>query len=166
MRSLAKVWRLFLMIFCQKRWRTRSSRPNLKNILALRVSRAYEHRNDSLNLETAFDYYESSSCNISDGAKHSRRRYYSHDKGRRLGARKIQPGQRTDHLVDRCCCNGTSIQPWGESLLTPGHEESVHCGWHLKVPVWRLVKAREGYHRDQQVDEKWLPTTFQDTSWW
>ena len=33
-----------LIIFCQKRWGTRSSRPNLKNILVLRMSRVCEHR--------------------------------------------------------------------------------------------------------------------------
>lgn len=44
LRPFAKVWRLFLIICCQKRWGTRSSRPNWTNILVQRMSRVCEPR--------------------------------------------------------------------------------------------------------------------------
>ena len=40
-----------------------------------------------------------------------------------LALGKKQQRQRTDHLADRCGCHGPPIQPRGESLPTPGHEE-------------------------------------------
>ena len=43
---------------------------------------------ESLNLEPAFDFHENSRCKIAEGAKHSYRRYFSHDKSRRFGAGK------------------------------------------------------------------------------
>ena len=76
---------------------------------------------ESLNLAPAFDFHENLRCKIAEEAKHSYRRYFSHDKSRRFGAGKIQQRQRTDHLADSC--HGPPIRPRGESLPTPGHEE-------------------------------------------
>ena len=42
---------------------------------------------EPLNLEPAFDYYESSRCKIPEGSKLSYRRYYSREKGREFAAR-------------------------------------------------------------------------------
>ena len=42
LRPFAKAWRLLLIIFCRKRWGTRSLRPNWTNILVQRMSRVCE----------------------------------------------------------------------------------------------------------------------------
>ena len=98
--------------------------PLLLQISSSRECQGFANpESESLNLEPAFDFHENSRCKIAEGAKHSYRRYFSHNKSRRFGAEKIQQRQRTDHLADRCGCHGPPIQPRGESLPTPGHEE-------------------------------------------
>ena len=92
----------------------------MKNSLVLRISQVCEHWKWTPQSGASFNYYESSRCKITEGAKHPYLSYY------------IQPwqrllfwhlGQRTDHLVDKCF--------WNDMVLQYNHE--VNHSWHLAM---------------------------------